>query len=360
MNKISYKINRLRLIFKYAFLWKKPAYLFKAAKNVLLHRFKIKKGFTLRGLCIAITYACNFNCPYCFTREMMKKRQEEYLRVEDYQRIAKQAMAMGAISFSFQGGEIWLRKDFKEIIKAFNPQKHNITVTTNGSFINEETVQELKSLGVDNILFSLESGSAQDHDRIVQKPGSYDRTMAAIQTALKSKIRVGINLTLSKENIYSEGVKKLIEFSNRHKLFLSIIFIRALGGGRDRRDLMLSEKEITYYNEQLAPIAPYANRDLTYNYSRTWGCPAAKESFYINPWGDVLACPFNHTRFGNLKKDSLQEIQQRALKIKWFNHFHPRCLTSEEKLFMDDYFAGIEQSETGYLDYSYWLKKQNE
>ena len=361
MNKISYKIHQFWLFLKYAFLWKKPAYLFKASRNVLMHRLGIKKTFTLRGLCLAITYACNFNCPYCFTKGMMKKRkEEEYLRIEDYKRIAKEAMAMGAISFSFQGGEIWLRKDFKEIIQAFNPKKHYITVTTNGSFINEKTVQELKDLGVDQILFSLESGMAKDHDNIVQRPGSYDMTMEAIRVALKNRIKVGINLTLSKENIYSEGVKKLMEFSNKHRLFLPIIFIRAVGGWKECRDSMLSDKEIAYYNKELAPLYPYANRDLNYNYSRVWGCPAAKESFYINPWGDVLACPFNHTYFGNLKRDSLQNIQKRALKIKWFDHFHPKCLTAEEKTFMDAYFAGIEKSENGYLDYSYWLKKQNE
>jgi len=359
MNKIKYKIHRLHLALKYGFLWSKPRYLLKASKNVLLHRLNLKKDFTLRTLCLAITYACNYNCPHCLTREMMENRKgEEYLQIADYQRIAKEAMAMGAISFAFQGGEIWLRPDFKEIIKAFEPQKHYITVTTNGFFINQKTVQELIDLGVNKILFSLESATPEDHDKIINKPGGYQMTMNALKIAIKSKMKIGINLVLSKENIYSDGVKRLMEFCNQHRLLLVIIFARALGNWKEYRNLMLSDEDIAYYNNYLVSFCPYANRDLVYNYNGTYGCPAAKENFYINPWGDVLACPFNHTFFGNLKKESLQAIQDRALKIRWFNHFHPRCLTAEEKVFMDDYFPEINKNSNGMVDYSYWLEKQ--
>lgn len=359
MDKIIYKINRMRMAFKYAFLWRKPYFLLKFAKNIILHRLNLKKTFTLRSLCLAIVYACNYNCNYCFTRDMMEKRKKEsHLQLEDYQRIAKEAISMGAVSFAFQGGEIWLRKDFKEIIKAFQPKRHYIAVTTNGFFINEKTIKELADLSVDTIFFSLNSGLAKEHDKIINQPGSYNVIMRAIEITLKSKIRVGINLVLSKENIYSEGFKKLIEFCRQRKLVLNVIFARALGHWKEYRKSMLSDEDIAYFEKEIRPLYPYFSRNVDFNYNGTCGCPAAKENFYINPWGDVLACPFNHTFFGNLKKESLGDIQKRALKIDWFNRFNPKCLTAEENDFMDDYYAGIAKSENGYLDYSYWLEKQ--
>jgi len=361
MNKTYYKIYRIGLAFRYGFLWRKPMFLIKATKNTLLHRLNLKKGFTLRTLCLAITYTCNYDCQYCFTTEMLNKRKKEnYLQLEDYQRIAKEARDMGAISFAFQGGEIWLRKDYKEVINAFQPKKHYITVTTNGFFVNEKTIQELVDLRVDMILFSLESGMKQEHDKITNRVGSYDVIMKAIQTAIKNKrIKVGINLVLSKNNIYSNGVNKLIEFTKNNNIILNIIFARALGHWKEYRKVMLSQKDIDYFEKNIKSIHPYFSRDINFNYGGGGGCPAAKENFYINPWGDVLACPFNHTFFGNLKKTSLQDIQNRAMKIKWFNHFHPKCLTAEEKTFMDLYFRGIDESKNGFVDYKYWLKKQS-
>jgi len=314
----------------------------------------------MRSLCLAITYACNYNCSYCLTREMMKKRNnQELLSLEDYKKIAEEAMKLGAISFAFQGGEIWLKNDFREIIKAFQPKKHYITITTNGTFITEEAIQELIDLGVDQILFSLESGTASEHDAAVNKPGAYKETMRALDLALKSKIKVGINTTLSKENLYSEGFKKIIDLCNQKKILLNIIFGCALGNWKDYNNVMLSHKDVEYYNKNIVPLSPFINRHLNFNYNGKYGCPAAKEVFYINPWGDVLACPFNHTFFGNLKKNGLEEIYARVPKSPWFNHFHPTCLVSEEKAFMDAYYPALGQSDSGYIDYQYWLKNKN-
>lgn len=360
INKISYKINRIYLVLKYGFLWQKPNFLLKLAKNNLIHRLNLKKTFTLRSLCLAITYACNYNCPHCLTKEMMKKRAgEELLQLKDYERIAKESIKMGAISFAFQGGEIWMHKDFNKIIKLFQPKKHYITVTTNGTFVSKETLKELAGIGVNKILFSLESGISSEHDRLTGMPGGFETTMMAIKTVLaEKKSQIGINVTLSRENLYSDGFRKLVEFCNKHKILLNVIFGCALGNWKEYRKVMLSKEDIEYYNKNIVPLSPFINRHLNFNYNGCYGCPAAKETFYINPWGDVLACPFNHTFFGNLKKDSLKEIRERAFKVGWFNHIHPRCLVSEEKVFMDAYYPQLDKSQYGYVDYKYWLKNR--
>lgn len=353
-------LTTLYLGMKYGLVLKKPIYLARSIRNHLVHGLGLKKTPTLRSLCLAITYSCNFSCPHCFTNEMMRKRKDErYLTLENYRRLAKQAMELGAISFAFQGGEIWLRKDYREVIQAFKPSRNYIAVTTNGSFINKKTAKELKSIGVDTVFFSLESAIEEEHDRLIGRKGGYATTMQAIRTTMGHGPRVGINLTLSKANLRSEGVKKLVEFCNKKKILLVIIFARALGSWKEFRSLMLDKEDIKYYNTTFKKMCPFAHRDLVYNYGGKPGCPAGKENFYINPWGDVLACPFNHTRFGNVKEKSLGEIHRNVMRTPWFNHFHPRCLTAEEPAFMDAYYEGISQSKNGLLDYSYWLKKND-
>ena len=69
------------------------------------------------------------------------------------------------------------------------------------------------------------------------------------------------------------------------------------------------------------------------------GCGAIKESIYISPYGDVLPCPFIHISIGNVLDEPLEKIRERGLGLKYFNHFHEKCLTSEDPEFINKYLS---------------------
>ena len=93
--------------------------------------------------------------------------------VPDYARVARQAMALGAVNFSFQGGEPLMFKKLPHIIRACRPERNVISVTTNGTLLTEERVEELKRIGVDILTVSLDSGIAEEHDRFRAREGTW-------------------------------------------------------------------------------------------------------------------------------------------------------------------------------------------
>jgi molybdenum cofactor biosynthesis enzyme MoaA len=72
---------------------------------------------------------------------LIKPHGVQRMKVDDYRRVAQEAMELGVIDFSFQGGEIFLAPEYEEVIKVFQPEKNLISVTTNGTLLNLERIK---------------------------------------------------------------------------------------------------------------------------------------------------------------------------------------------------------------------------
>jgi len=300
----------------------------------LLSLFGINK-FSPKGIDFAVTYACNFSCPYCYAKRLIPKENPRQMTLEDYQRVAEEGIKMGFITFSFQGGEPAMEKRMIDILKAFKPKHHHLTITTNGSLLTEEMIKDWAKVGVDTIYFSIDSGIPEEHDKIRNQPGNFEKIMRAMEWIKKYKMKVAINTVVSKENLYTEGFKKILDYSHKNRVMLETIYARSLGQWAGHTEFMLSKEDIAYYYN-LRKNYPFVIRDLDNNHGK-WGCPAVKEVLYITPYGDVCGCPYNHISLGNIHKESLRKIRQRGLKVKWYDHYHYECLTAIDKDFINAY-----------------------
>lgn len=332
------KLFKLYLILKYGLIWKKPVYL----KRLFVIYLKIisrisKKGTVLRGVDFAINYTCNMRCEHCFDQTLI--RDSKQMAVEDYARAAKQAMKLGCAYFGFQGGELFLRKDYLDVIKATQPRKNRITVTTNGLLINEERIKQLKRAGVDYLNFSLDSGIAEEHDKFRGVQGSFNKTMQAMQLCKKLKMKFTINTTVSHQSIKTQGFEKVAAFATKNKVLINTLFAAPAGNWENNKDVLMTEDDKKYYLE-LRKKYPFMLRDLESGYYG-WGCPAVKEVLYITPYGDVLGCPFIQVSLGNLLNQDLKTIRENGLKIKHFADYPDECLMAEDIGFINQYLSNI-------------------
>lgn len=329
---------------RYGFHLRKPLYVFRVLRNLLKARYYNLTGnhkFVLRGIDFAVTYLCNFHCDHCYAEKLRNKRRE-MMTVEDYRRVCREAMNLGCLCFSLQGGEVFMRKDWEEVIKAFKPRYNHILLTTNGSLITEEIVIKLKNLGLDTLYFSVDSGIAEEHDGFRKHKGSFEKIMRAVEYCKRHKVKVVFNTCVTKQNLHSDGLKRLLNISHKKRLLVETIFARCLGNFDGRHEVMLDDEDIKYYNE-LRKDYPFVVRDLDNNYGR-WGCPTVKEVLYITAYGDVCPCPYSHISIGNVKEETLKDIRNHGLASKWYGHYHQECLTAVDKEFMDIYYPLIEKS----------------
>lgn len=327
-------LDQFILNLKYAFRPNKPALVARLTRTVL--KSWVSEYNSLRYVDFSLDFACNLKCEHCFATALEEPGRAK-MEVEDYARVAEEAMALGAVNFSFQGGETLMVKNLGEIIEACKPWKNIISVTTNGTLINEDRIKWLKSLGVDILTISLDSSVPEEHDKFRGVSGVHARTMKGVELALKSGMRVTLGTVVTHASLKSEGINGLIELAQKLKVILYFIMPAPAGNWSGDGDILLTEDDLDYVYG-LTKQSPYLRTDFQANIGR-YGCGAAKEILYLTPYGDVLTCPFLHIGFGNVLKEPLAEIRDRALRIPYFADYHQKCLASTDRDFIERYLS---------------------
>ena len=344
---IKASLWRLKNFIRYGLSWHKPIHIVTTIRNILLaklyYRLGLKK-FVLRGLDIAISYACNFKCAHCYTQELYaEKKGERTLKPSDYARIVKEMEKLGGNTVSLQGGEPLLQKDFTEIIKACNPKRNRIVITSNGSLLTEKKILELREAGVDAFYLSLDSGIPEEHDKFRGFPGSFDKIWKVIEILQKHKISLIVNTVLTHPTLYSESFQKLIKLSHDKGILLCCIFARPRGRWMGNTDVLLTPEDIEYYDNTIRKKWPHILRGDTQSSYTGRTCLGIKEFIYISPYGDVFPCPLTHIKFGNVFEDSIETIRKRGLSLKWYDHYHHVCLSTQDVEFKKKYFKELSQ-----------------
>ena len=332
--------------FKYAFRPHKHIMMLRLALtyfNILV----LKKN-PLRYVDFNITSACNLNCQHCFAT-VFKNNNRRKMQIEDYQRVMKQANRLGAVNFSFQGGEPLLYPQLEQLIEAAAPYKNVISVTTNGTLLSIEKAKKLKKIGVDIFTISLDSMNAEEHDSFRNQPGTFDKTMHGIEAALEAGCNVTIGTVLSHQNIRTEGIEQLFEWTCQKHLTLCLSLAVPAGEWAANTDILLTEEDMVYLGK-LQKKYPYVRTDFQANYLK-WGCGAIKEILYITPYGDVLPCPYIHISFGNIFDKSLEEIRNTGLENKYFKDYWQKCLCATDRDFIEKFIIKINDSEFMPINY---------
>ncbi|MBF0193643.1 MAG: radical SAM protein [Magnetococcales bacterium] len=336
-------ITLWRIRFRYGIHWKKPFYPFRLARNILigkfLNYFKIKK-YVLRGIEFAGTYRCNFRCHHCLCIRLDESDVRREMEPEDYKRVVKEAMSLGATTFGLEGGEPFVNQHWAEILEACQGKYNHLIISTNGWLFDEAKAKKAAEIGVDTINFSLDSGIPEMHDLFRLRYGSFDRVMEGIRLCKKYGIKVIINTVVHKENIYTAQFRSLLDLAEREGLLLNTLFAKGVGNFKGR-DVLLDEQAIKDYEEVIRPYN-YVQRHLNYNYGKQFGCPGTKEMINMTPYGDVLNCANMHIYLGNVMDEPLDKVRNNALKKTPFGAYHS-CFLADDPDFMNVYYPLLEK-----------------
>lgn len=322
--KIKKKIFWFLINLGYVFRVTKPILLLRIIKNFLWMPFTGKP--LLRYVDLAIGYKCNLSCEHCFATGLVEEKRR-IMTAGEYSNVAHQAMSLGAVNFSFQGGEPLLYEELENYIRAAEPSQNLISVTTNGTLLDEATLEKLKKWGVDVLTVSLDSGIPEEHDKFRGRQGCFSIVHAGIKRALSMGMRVTIGTVVTPQNLRAEGINKLVDLASGLKVILMLIPAIRIGRWRDEPGLIFEQKDLDYL-DGLVLKHLYVRTDFYANYFRK-GCGAVKEILYLNPYGDVFACPFIHKKLGNALSEPLSSIRDRALNNRLFKDYKNVCLAMQ-------------------------------
>lgn len=329
-----YSFNHIMTNVKYVLrvLARKPLFFLRLAKNFIKIPFVRGTMMPLRFADIAVTYNCNMCCKHCSSLPLKKDRP--LLSIDDYRKIFDEMAKAGLLVVNFTGGDPFTRKDFFKIIEVMKPKRFLVAVQTNGYAVTREKLEKLKILGVDSINVSIDSHEANEHDSFRNTPKAFEKAIHTLNLAQEMGFNVGISYCLTRQNLYSEGRRKIFELSKEHSAMLNYNLAVPIGFWRGNYDSMLTASDRKYLLELLEK-EPNTKTDFETNYYQK-GCGAIKEKVYVTAYGDIMPCPFIQINFGNILIDNINSIRRRALKYPYFYKYHARCIAAEDLSFIQN------------------------
>lgn len=166
--------------------------------------FRNGKSFLPLRYTLELTYRCNLNCNYCYVG---KERNSNELNTEEWFNIIDQIPPFRLITLV--GGEVLLRKDFKQILeKCLNKGKVNIV--TNATLFNDELIKTFvdKKLLLLNISID---GIGEKHDINRGHNGTFDKVIKNLEKLNQAKGNKKYPLLDIKTVILENNLDDLVE-----------------------------------------------------------------------------------------------------------------------------------------------------
>jgi radical SAM protein with 4Fe4S-binding SPASM domain len=160
---------------------------------------------SLRYLELQITDKCNLKCKHCF----VGSPQNNEISVMDLRRLLEEFEVMQGLRLMITGGEPLMHNGFREFNELLPRYAFRKILFTNGMLIDRNIIH---SLNVDEIQFSVD-GMNRGHD-FLRGPGTFQRVIKAMETALASGMTVSVATMIHNEN--------LTEFDEMDSLFRSL------------------------------------------------------------------------------------------------------------------------------------------
>jgi AdoMet-dependent heme synthase len=117
-----------------------------------------------------VTYRCNERCVHCY----LDHDDHGEMTTAEIKDVLDQLAEAGVFFLTFSGGEVFMRRDFFEIVEHARRLMFNVKIKTNAVMIHEKEARRIRELAVDTIQISVYSHRPEVHDAITKLPHSFD------------------------------------------------------------------------------------------------------------------------------------------------------------------------------------------
>lgn len=315
-----------------------------------------------------ITLACCFSCKYCGSGAGRARMNE--LTTAECLDVARQLSELGCERVSLIGGEVFMRKDWKEIAGELSKRGIAVNIITNGYIFTKSILDDLKEINVESVSVSVD-GTKEIHDKYRQ-PGSFERALNAIDALSGFGIPVSVISTLNKEN--AACLEDLYEELIKHDIFAwQLQACSPMGNASDGSvDFKFDFKSVIDFTVSHMYKAPFmlgvadnigyfspeegSIRGNLSGKAYFCGCSAGISAVGIDSVGNVRGCESmydEHFNEGNLREKSLREIWEDPEGFSYNRGFKAEYLTGKcAECEYGEYCAG------GCRSYNYFVHKK--
>lgn len=243
---------------------------------------------------VIVTYRCNARCNMC-SRYKAPSLPEEEISIETLQKLPPMYFT------NITGGEPFIREDLHEVVRVLNEKSDRIVISTNGYF-TDRIIDLCKAFPNIGIRISLE-GLEDTNNSIRGLADGFGRGCRTLKALSDMGMKdIGFGMTVQDMNakdlisLYKLSDEMHMEFATA-TLHNSFYFVENNNIIHDRPMVAAAFEELI--NEMLNSSSPkkwfraYFNHGLInylYQQPRLLPCNMAFDTFFIDPYGDVMPC----------------------------------------------------------------------
>ncbi|MBU7029456.1 MAG: radical SAM protein [Theionarchaea archaeon] len=291
---------------------------------------------------LEVTNTCNLDCIHCYKHAGPPLHNE--LSTDEWCSIIDHLKEIGVVELAVTGGEPLMRDDIFSILEHAARNAMWLKLFTNGTLINEETVQKLKEIGVEEIMVSIEGATKETHE-LIRGKDTFEKVIKSISLLIENGMKVRSNTVLYTENIPElENLVQLLLDLKVQDMILDPLM--KWGRGEDKDNLippmeigkkvaeLLKKSEIEGKKIfELKFTSDIQNQDPNFSF-----CGIGTSMCAITANGNVCLCPALYGpefTAGNVKDASVRELW---LESKIFQPFRTcktddmQCKTCPSKL----------------------------
>jgi Fe-coproporphyrin III synthase len=177
---------------------------------------------------------CNLTCKHCYSISADKDFPGE-LSTKEVFHVMDDLKAFGVPVLILSGGEPLLHPDIFAIAQRAKAMGFYLSLSSNGTLINEANIEAIVKVGFDYVGISLD-GTPATHDQFRRCQGAFEKALQGVRWCQLYGIKVGIRFTLTQDNVDElPQMWQLIEDENIDKFYLSHLNY-AGRGNKNRRD----------------------------------------------------------------------------------------------------------------------------
>jgi AdoMet-dependent heme synthase len=301
-----------------------------------------------------MTQACPLACRHCRAEAVATPHPEE-LNFAESLAFLRQLPAFGdpLPQLILTGGDPLARTDLYELIDEARRLGIGVSITPAASpALTREVLARLKDHGVEGLGLSLDGSSAQRHDSIRQVPGTFDRTIQAIEWAQELGIPLQVNTLVAEET--EADVPAIYELLKPFGIARwSLFFLISVGRGKVLQPLTPERGEALmswiYKTSTAAPFIVATTEAPSYRRVallrmreegltgeqikksqsyRGFGVRDGNGILFVSHTGEICPAGFLPLTVGNVRRDRIADVYRNSpvfLALHDPEQFHGRC-----------------------------------
>lgn len=259
-------------------------------------RKKIPLGGTFE-----LTPVCNMDCRMCYVK--MSRQQQEAIRplisAEEWIRLGQEAKGHGLLYLLLTGGEPFSRPDFREILAGLHKMGLVLTINSNGTLIDEKTMEWLVQTPPVRINITLYGASDATYERLCRNPRGFTQVTKAIRMLRDAGITVKINCSLTPYN--ADDLEGIIRFAKEEGLVVqatSYMFppVRRDASKVGQNDRFTPE-DAAYYSAKIEKFLNGSERFLERAKTLDFGSIPSDDDMCIDSEGEGIRCRAGKSSF---------------------------------------------------------------